>query len=278
MWCADHLLMAEISLRLSEFLMVCPPSEWKRRLADDVPLKDLPLKTVKTILHELSEICGEDLLNQLDKIPNKQSSHVYGIVVRLVDKSGSKSAAATPLEPVPPKVEATQPVAPAPAPVTEPLDLRKTLSEIIAKIGSKEETKNGLRELYQLKKGHPEATAEIDLYLSNTSAFFQGYISRGLAAVETELEEEANPTAPALGSSLGSSLFTSPTRPAQPLATAGDAQEYKQKLDRLRQMYSQKVEGAVDLPVLPADDVPNKPTSPVEDGFVVLISLILKAT
>lgn len=275
LFCASLGVLIIFSPVLSEFLTVCPPSEWKRRLADDVPLKDLPLKTVKTILHELAEICGDDLLNQLDKIPNKQSSHVYSIVSRLLDKSGSKSALATPLEPAPPTA-ATIPSSAAPTSATavaapaEPVDLRKALSEIISRIGSKEETKQGLRDLYHLKKSRPEAAAEIDNYLSNTSAFFQGYISRGLATVESELEDEATPVNP----ELRAAVFNSPTRnPSQPSASAGDPQEYKQKLDRLRQMYSQKVENPADLPVLPDELLKGRDTPSSDDGFVVCLAL-----
>lgn len=56
-----------------EFLVVCPQSEWRRRVVDKVPLTDVPLKTVKTILHELVEALPNDIMNQLDSIPNKQS-------------------------------------------------------------------------------------------------------------------------------------------------------------------------------------------------------------
>jgi len=79
----------------AEFLLVCPPSEWKRRVADDVPLKDVPLKTIKTILHELIEVQGEDVLKHLEAIPNRQASHVYNILQKMLEKSGKLTVSAS---------------------------------------------------------------------------------------------------------------------------------------------------------------------------------------
>jgi len=58
------------------------------------------------------------------------------------------------------------------------------LLEIFKKVGLKENTKEGLRELYEFKKRHPEANMEP--YLQKTSQYFQNYLERGLAALEAE--------------------------------------------------------------------------------------------
>jgi len=47
-----------------------PPQEWKRRVAANVPLGEMPLRTVKTILHELVTVRGAETLNHLTRIPD----------------------------------------------------------------------------------------------------------------------------------------------------------------------------------------------------------------
>jgi len=256
-------------------------------VAEDVPLKDVPLKTIKTILHELIEVQGEDVLKHLEAISNRQNSHVYNILLKMLEKSGkltptsksSEEELSRSSEPVETPTSTTQPDAPKPQQIqlrlpstqsflllfsfvsfgltflgflllfrvyfvcfvlAEPLDLRDALSDIFGKIGDKEGTKQGLRELYLLKRNHPESTQEIDMYLASTSSFFQGYIARGLATAEIELaEEEAAPATSLSRSAQGQAPAASSTAA---VTTAGDAQEYKLKLERLRQMYTIKSE------------------------------------
>lgn len=62
------------------------------------------------------------------------------------------------------------------------------LTEIFKKVGSKENTKEGLQELYDFKKKYPEA--DIEPYLKKASHFFQNYIERGLKAIENEMNEK----------------------------------------------------------------------------------------
>uniref|UniRef100_A0A8U8C9N0 Cytoskeleton associated protein 5 n=1 Tax=Geospiza parvula TaxID=87175 RepID=A0A8U8C9N0_GEOPR len=60
------------------------------------------------------------------------------------------------------------------------------LAEIFKKIGSKENTKEGLAELYEYKKKYSDA--DIEPFLKNSSQFFQSYVERGLRLIETERE------------------------------------------------------------------------------------------
>ena len=62
------------------------------------------------------------------------------------------------------------------------------LTEIFKKVGSKENTKEGLQDLYDFKKKHPEA--DLEPYLKKASSFFQNYIERGLKAIENEMNEK----------------------------------------------------------------------------------------
>uniref|UniRef100_A0A8C7W356 Cytoskeleton associated protein 5 n=1 Tax=Oncorhynchus mykiss TaxID=8022 RepID=A0A8C7W356_ONCMY len=60
------------------------------------------------------------------------------------------------------------------------------LSEIFKKIGSKENTKEGLTELYEYKQKYSDA--DLEPFLRNTSQFFQSYVERGLRVIESERE------------------------------------------------------------------------------------------
>ncbi|XP_062513637.1 cytoskeleton-associated protein 5-like isoform X2 [Corticium candelabrum] len=58
------------------------------------------------------------------------------------------------------------------------------LGEIFTKIGSKENTVEGLNELYEFKRKHPNV--KIDPFMQRTSKFFQTYIERNLKRIERE--------------------------------------------------------------------------------------------
>lgn len=56
------------------------------------------------------------------------------------------------------------------------------LTEIFHKIGSKDETKQGLNLLYDFMQEQPEA--DIEPFLKKSSKFFQDYIKNGLQEIE----------------------------------------------------------------------------------------------
>uniref|UniRef100_A0A8D3BR60 Cytoskeleton associated protein 5 n=1 Tax=Scophthalmus maximus TaxID=52904 RepID=A0A8D3BR60_SCOMX len=57
------------------------------------------------------------------------------------------------------------------------------------KIGSKENTKEGLTELYEFKQKYSDA--DLEPFLKYTSQFFQSYVERGLRMIESEREGKA---------------------------------------------------------------------------------------
>ena len=60
------------------------------------------------------------------------------------------------------------------------------LAEIFKKIGSKENTREGLNDLYDFKSKYPEA--DLEPFLKKSSTFFQSYIERGLKNIQMERE------------------------------------------------------------------------------------------
>ncbi|CAI2177798.1 12138_t:CDS:2, partial [Funneliformis geosporum] len=70
--------------------------------------------------------------------------------------------------------------------------INERITKIFFKIGTREETKMGLYELYEIKKQHPEMEDEISTMLSKQGPYFQRYVHRGLANIAIDEEERAN--------------------------------------------------------------------------------------
>ncbi|KAI8601375.1 armadillo-type protein, partial [Dissophora ornata] len=69
----------ELLADMNDFLVSISPPEWKKRAQEGVPLGDMPLRTVKTVLVELSSGMGDEVFNHLDLIhdPTKSAIHQY---------------------------------------------------------------------------------------------------------------------------------------------------------------------------------------------------------
>ncbi|TPX49741.1 hypothetical protein SeLEV6574_g01287 [Synchytrium endobioticum] len=82
---ANHTLVVNRLLRdVDDFLTVTPPSEWRKRASADSSA-DMPLRTVKTILHELVTHTGHSISDHFDMIKDAKSSYAYSYVNRMVD-------------------------------------------------------------------------------------------------------------------------------------------------------------------------------------------------
>lgn len=83
--CPDQLIY-----QINKFFLVMPPTEWKQRLKDNVPLGELPLRTVKTILLELVNGLGEDIFDHLGLINDARHSGIYPYIVHMLESSKKK--------------------------------------------------------------------------------------------------------------------------------------------------------------------------------------------
>lgn len=91
----DGSLDARILLRdIDDFLVSIPPAEWRRRANDNVPLADMPLRTVKTILQQVVTIYGDGVYDAVSALKNPQDTFVYQYLFRLLNNS--KAAAGEP--------------------------------------------------------------------------------------------------------------------------------------------------------------------------------------
>lgn len=71
------------------FLVMIPPAEWRRRATDNVPLADMPLRTVKTILQQIVSVYGEQVFDQLEEVESAENSFVYQYLFRLASNTGT---------------------------------------------------------------------------------------------------------------------------------------------------------------------------------------------
>ncbi|XP_075235279.1 msps cytoskeleton-associated protein 5 isoform X2 [Lycorma delicatula] len=157
------------------FLRDYPSSWWKKQP------QDTPLRTCKTVLHTMVKLRGSEILVHVRQVkgvgPDSEIQTYCNKLIRTikpVDHTGDG--------PHSEKKEINKPR-------HIPKSISDQLSEIFMKIGSKNETKEGLRLLYEFKQLHPEA--DVEPFLEKSTKFFQDYIQRGLQAIE--MERRANP-------------------------------------------------------------------------------------
>ncbi|KAJ3290966.1 Cytoskeleton associated protein 5 [Rhizoclosmatium sp. JEL0117] len=258
----------QLILGVHEFLRVSPPNEWKRRAAEKVvPQADMPLRTVKTILHELCNCLGEKALDCTALIEDPSRSHAVGYMRQMLGQPAaaastsneskianlpSRQAAASPTSadfdqrlsalkrsmtmPVRESSDRistleTSEVKPAEKPVpvirrasTGPLsevEADAQLTIIFARISAKEETKQGIADLYQFRKQHPDCDVYVNQHLSKTGNYFQGYIKRGLSALEAEERSERAASVSHTSNTEGSTDVSQSTEfPAKRILTA----------------------------------------------------------
>uniref|UniRef100_A0A8D0L3G1 Cytoskeleton associated protein 5 n=1 Tax=Sphenodon punctatus TaxID=8508 RepID=A0A8D0L3G1_SPHPU len=161
-----------ILLDIHIFMKVFPKEKLKQCKSE------FPIRTLKTLLHTLCKLKGPKILDHLTMIDNKNESeletHLCRVMKHSLDQTGSKADKDT--EKGASHIDEKSPKA----------KVNDILAEIFKKIGSKENTKEGLAELYEYKKKYSDA--DIEPFLKNSSQFFQSYVERGLRLIEMERE------------------------------------------------------------------------------------------
>ncbi|XP_054632925.1 cytoskeleton-associated protein 5 isoform X1 [Dunckerocampus dactyliophorus] len=158
------------------------PKEKRKQLKSDVPHR-----TLKTLLHTLCKLTGAQILDHLSMIENRNESELEAHLRRVVKHAGNLSGSKSDRGNEKTGLHTEDRLSKA--------KVSDILSEIFKKIGSKENTKEGLTELYEYKQKYTDV--DLEPFLKNSSPFFQSYVERGLRMIESEREGKPriqNPT------------------------------------------------------------------------------------
>ncbi|XP_057636827.1 cytoskeleton-associated protein 5 [Chionomys nivalis] len=185
-----------ILLDIHIFMKVFPKEKLKQCKSE------FPIRTLKTLLHTLCKLKGPKILDHLTMIDNKNESELEAHLCRMMkhsmDQTGSKSDKET--EKGASRIDEKSSKA----------KVNDFLAEIFKKIGSKENTKEGLAELYEYKKKYSDA--DIEPFLKNSSQFFQSYVERGLRVIEMEREGKGRiPTSTGISSQMEVTCVPTPS-------------------------------------------------------------------
>ncbi|KAG0164625.1 Microtubule-associated protein, microtubule dynamics during spindle orientation [Apophysomyces sp. BC1034] len=293
----------ELLFEINRFFITTPPAEWKRRATENVPLGEIPLRTVKTLLLEMVNGLGDSVFQHLTLIEDPQRSSVYPYLHHMLEACRKKermqqqqqqqpsnesfmthsrnsslsrppsisslksngmgglmrspSMASYPssegqAEPMGQGITLTEAatamaVAPSsqsprlassslnqvqPMQVDEQVDGPKVLSDyemnnllkqIFVKIGARDQTKQGIAELYEFQKKYPLAETKVNAFLGQTGTYFQSYIRRGLSNLAAEDNE--------LRASTPVSVVSTDLQNQSPRTASPPAHEYRQSID-----------------------------------------------
>ncbi|ETE68319.1 Cytoskeleton-associated protein 5, partial [Ophiophagus hannah] len=184
-----------IMLDIHIFMKVFPKEKLKQCKSE------FPIRTLKTLIHTLCKLKGPKILDHLTMIDNKNESELEAHLCRMMkhslDQTGSKSDKGT--EKGASRIDEKSPKA----------KVNDILAEIFKKIGSKENTKEGLAELYEYKKKYSDA--DIEPFLKNSSQFFQSYVERGLRLIEMEREGKGRISSTGVSPQMEVSCIPTPT-------------------------------------------------------------------
>ncbi|NXG98908.1 CKAP5 protein, partial [Loxia leucoptera] len=167
----NNINLDRILLDIHIFMKVFPKEKLKQCKSE------FPIRTLKTLLHTLCKLKGPKILDHLTMIDNKNESELEAHLCRLMKHTMEQTGKAD---------KDTEKGASRIEEKASKAKVNDILAEIFKKIGSKENTKEGLAELYEYKKKYSDA--DIEPFLKNSSQFFQSYVERGLRLIETERE------------------------------------------------------------------------------------------
>ncbi|ORZ32025.1 armadillo-type protein [Catenaria anguillulae PL171] len=258
----ERVNVAELIRDIHVFLDTIQAADWKKR---ETPLGDVPIRTIKTMLSELTSHFGERVLEHFYLVEDAEDAYVYTYTRNLLasqqkkqrggssglgsgsvtgsvhssadDLQQSQHAGASIPRPgsgmsqrsyasssaFPAGGDAAISAVAASAGYDASHDQANTealqqLQAIFSKIATKEQSKDGLHDLYHFQKRYPHMQAKIDEYMSRTGPFFQSYIKRNLANFEQQQQQHSQhpmPSSTVAGgygeSSYGSSGSTSTT-------------------------------------------------------------------
>uniref|UniRef100_A0A6B2EE03 Putative microtubule-associated protein n=1 Tax=Phlebotomus kandelakii TaxID=1109342 RepID=A0A6B2EE03_9DIPT len=166
-----------ILLEVHEFMVALPSAWWHQRPSDT------PLRTIKTIIHNMAKVKGNAILQHLNKIPSH--SELYAYLIRILKKDGGSSGNPTNGNSnlVSPQRGSQQgSVKDQKQRMTK--QMHDSISCIFKLISDTQTSKEGIAKLYDFKLKNPEV--DVVPFLKGASPTFQKYIEDGLAEIERQ--------------------------------------------------------------------------------------------
>ncbi|XP_023178563.2 protein mini spindles isoform X3 [Drosophila hydei] len=160
-----------VILEVHEFMLALPSTWWQNRPSDT------PLRTVKTIIHNMAKVKGNAILQHLNQIPTHSELHTYLIrILKNFQKDGTVSGGAG----VSPQRQQFP---------SKDVDGKRishqthdTVSQIFKLISDKDTKQQGLQKLFDFKQQNPDI--DLSTFLQGSSVTFHKYIEEGLAEIE----------------------------------------------------------------------------------------------
>ncbi len=167
--------VSDILFEIHLFLLETPPLFWKSKASDPQNGQgDMPLRTIKTILHELVNIKGGSILESSKLLPDQAQNHTIIYINQMIANLNKK------------KINAEESKSPNSKVLISSFDAQEIsnkLDEIFSQIADKEQTKEGIKKLYEIRKSNPNISHLIEERISKTGTYFQGYINRTLSSL-----------------------------------------------------------------------------------------------
>jgi cytoskeleton-associated protein 5 len=174
----------QVLSEINTFLKKYPSNSWQAKDSD------LPLRTVKTLLYHLSKTRQSTILEHLDEINAAADSEIRTYVMKLFKNNFQLAAnggnATNNSFGGAGLISPNQKLLKQGSPDIKPSSNLNSdqLTAIIKKISNVETSKEGLYELYDLKKLHPDM--DLNKYFKNSSGKLQSYIQENLKQIEQE--------------------------------------------------------------------------------------------
>ncbi|XP_058831203.1 protein mini spindles isoform X2 [Topomyia yanbarensis] len=173
-----------VLMEVHEFMLALPSVWWQQRPSDT------PLRTIKTIIHNMTKIKGNSILQHLNKIPNHSELNTYILrILKNLSKESSSNAAnqhASAIANSNSENNNTQHRS-GNRPVHE---THEEVSNIFKLISNTDTSQEGLSKLYDFKSKNPDV--DILPFLKGASVSFQKYIIDGLAELDTNKQGAAD--------------------------------------------------------------------------------------
>ncbi|CAD6995897.1 unnamed protein product [Ceratitis capitata] len=156
-----------VILEVHEFMLALPSSWWQTRPSDT------PLRTVKTIIHNMAKVKGNAILNHLNQIPTHSELHTYLIkILKNLAKEGHIPSSSPQRSSSAKDVHGRR--------ISN--QTHETMSHIFKLISDKDTKQQGLLKLYEFKVQNSDI--DLSTFLKGASPSFQKYIEDGLADIE----------------------------------------------------------------------------------------------